>query len=324
MSNRSHITKKLNTWPFDRIYQYLEYKGEMRGVAVLTENEWNTSKTCSRCGDDTKSNRVERGLYRCSSCELVANADCNGAENMRQKTTPSPHGEVGVTAVWHSHRHTCSTARAGRFTRENRSCRRPANIPPAVREASPSSGSARLLEGAPLPLRLRRGECHFLTEQHRDGIFVRGSGYSGVVQIGPLQLTETWTYALVGGLLALPFTALDVWRSPENITLGAVVVGSVFAGYLIKRRGGNSTATGTRAALIGGIPVLWALNELLWTITTIPNPPWFQGISVVMALAFGSLILVVVAASGALAGRFGGWLAERRGRDGVVDPRGRT
>ena len=36
---------------------------------------------------------------------------------------------IGVTAVWHSHRHTCSTARAGRFRRENKPCRRPANIP---------------------------------------------------------------------------------------------------------------------------------------------------------------------------------------------------
>ena len=75
------------------LHQSLEYKGEIRGVEVLKENEWNTSKTCSRCGDGTKSNRVERGLYVCSSCELVANADCNGAENMRQKITPSPHGE---------------------------------------------------------------------------------------------------------------------------------------------------------------------------------------------------------------------------------------
>ncbi|WP_338742275.1 DUF5518 domain-containing protein [Haloplanus salilacus] len=145
-----------------------------------------------------------------------------------------------------------------------------------------------------------------------------------MVRIGPLQLSETWTYALVGGLLALPFTALEVWRSPENITLGAVVAGSVFAGYLIKRRGGNSTATGLRAALIGGIPALWALNELLWAVSSIPNPPWFQAVSVGMALAFGGLILLVVAVSGALAGRFGGWLAERRGRDGVADPRSRT
>jgi IS605 OrfB family transposase len=85
--------KKLHTWAFDRIYQYLAYKGEERGVEVLKENEWDTSKTCSACGDDTDSNRVERGLYVCSSCELVGNADCNGAENMRQKITLSPHGE---------------------------------------------------------------------------------------------------------------------------------------------------------------------------------------------------------------------------------------
>jgi len=37
--------------------------------------------------------------------------------------------------VWHSHRHTCSIQKVERFTRENRSCRRPANIPLAVREA---------------------------------------------------------------------------------------------------------------------------------------------------------------------------------------------
>ncbi len=142
-----------------------------------------------------------------------------------------------------------------------------------------------------------------------------------MVRIGPLQLIETWMYALVGGLLALPFTAVEVWQSPENITLGAVVVGSAFAGYLVKRRDGNSTATGLRAALIGGIPALWALKELFWTIKTIPNPPWFQTVSVAIALAFGGLVLVVVAVSGALAGRFGGWLAERRDSDGVANPR---
>jgi IS605 OrfB family transposase len=85
--------KKLHSWAFDRIYQYLDYKGEEHGIKVLKENEWNTSKTCSACGDQTDGNRVERGLYVCSSCDLVGNADCNGAENMRQKITPSPHGE---------------------------------------------------------------------------------------------------------------------------------------------------------------------------------------------------------------------------------------
>jgi len=31
--------KKLHSWAFDRLYQYLEYKGEMRGVEVLKERE---------------------------------------------------------------------------------------------------------------------------------------------------------------------------------------------------------------------------------------------------------------------------------------------
>ena len=82
--------KWLHTWAFDRVYQYLNYKGAEHGVEVLKENEWNTSKTCCACGDTADSNRVERGLYVCDSCGLVANADCNGAENIKQKITPNP------------------------------------------------------------------------------------------------------------------------------------------------------------------------------------------------------------------------------------------
>jgi len=90
--------KKLHPWAFDRIYQYLEYRGEIRGVEVLKETEWDTSKTCSKCGDDTKSNRKHRGLYVCQSCGLAGNADCNGAENMRQKITYDTAPEDGTSA----------------------------------------------------------------------------------------------------------------------------------------------------------------------------------------------------------------------------------
>lgn len=137
-----------------------------------------------------------------------------------------------------------------------------------------------------------------------------------MARIGPLQLTESWKYALIGGLLALPFTALEVWQSSENIVLEMFVVGSVLAGYLMKRRGGNSTVTGLRAGLIGGFPVLWTLPELIFSVANTPNPPWFQATSIAMALAFGGLVLLLLATVGALAGRFGGWLAERRGHSG--------
>lgn len=143
-----------------------------------------------------------------------------------------------------------------------------------------------------------------------------------MARIGPLQLTESWKYALIGGLLALPFTALEVWRSPENIVLEMFVVGSVLAGYLVKRRGGNSTVTGLRAALIGGFPALWILPEMLSMITNIPNPLWFQAVSIGMALAFGGLALALLAVLGALAGRFGGWVAEWRGHSGVANADG--
>ncbi|ESS10534.1 MAG: hypothetical protein A07HR60_02549, partial [uncultured archaeon A07HR60] len=42
------------------------------------------------CGTEADSTRVERGLYVCETCELVANSDLNAAENIRTTVTPSP------------------------------------------------------------------------------------------------------------------------------------------------------------------------------------------------------------------------------------------
>ncbi len=65
----------------------LTYKAEMQGIAVETVSGRNTSKTCSVCETKADSQRVERGLYVCEECGTVANADTNGAENIRQKST---------------------------------------------------------------------------------------------------------------------------------------------------------------------------------------------------------------------------------------------
>lgn len=133
-----------------------------------------------------------------------------------------------------------------------------------------------------------------------------------------LDLSETWTFALLGGLLAAPFTALEVMRSSGSITFDMVVVGGALAGYLVKRRGGNSTATGLRAGFIGGLPALWTVGEFVSFIPTVPNPLWFQAVGVVMGLFIGAVLVLIPAVVGALAGRFGGWLAERRGHDGAA------
>ena len=67
----------------------LEYKAEAEGIDVARKSERDTSKTCSVCGTNDARQRVERGLYVCADCGTVANADVNGAENIRRKVLPN-------------------------------------------------------------------------------------------------------------------------------------------------------------------------------------------------------------------------------------------
>jgi len=85
-----HGNLDLHSWAFDRFTDLLEYKAEMEGITVEEVSERDTSKSCSCCGRKHDANRVERGLYVCDECDTVANADVNGAENIRQKVSPSP------------------------------------------------------------------------------------------------------------------------------------------------------------------------------------------------------------------------------------------
>ena len=87
-----HGNKRLHNWAFDTLLQHIEYKAEERGIEVERVDEYDlaTSITCCACGVKADSNRVERGLYVCENCELVANSDLNAAENMRATVTPSP------------------------------------------------------------------------------------------------------------------------------------------------------------------------------------------------------------------------------------------
>jgi putative transposase len=83
-----HGNLDLHGWAFDRFTTMLEYKAEAVGIVVDSDiSEQNTSKSCSACGRTDDRQRVERGLYVCDECGLVANADSNGAENIRQKST---------------------------------------------------------------------------------------------------------------------------------------------------------------------------------------------------------------------------------------------
>ena len=71
--------------PLLKLVEMIEYKAALVGIDVSRVIEEYTSQTCSRCGLRRKANRVHRGLYRCSRCGLVINADVNAARNIVKK-----------------------------------------------------------------------------------------------------------------------------------------------------------------------------------------------------------------------------------------------
>lgn len=83
--------QKFHNLPYHKLIHMLTYKAEERGISVEKITEEYTSQTCSVCkpipskDHAKKSNRKYRGLYECSDCQTVINADVNGAINISKK-----------------------------------------------------------------------------------------------------------------------------------------------------------------------------------------------------------------------------------------------
>ena len=69
-------------WAFDRLYEYVEYKAEARGLFVETTNPKNTSKRCAKCGYVHDDNRPSRDTFECQKCGNQNHADYNAAKNV--------------------------------------------------------------------------------------------------------------------------------------------------------------------------------------------------------------------------------------------------
>ena len=74
---------RLSGWAFYQLRTFIEYKAMRAGVAVISVNPRNTSRTCSLCGHCEKSNRKSQDKFLCKSCGHTANADENAARNIR-------------------------------------------------------------------------------------------------------------------------------------------------------------------------------------------------------------------------------------------------
>ncbi|MHA1917209.1 MAG: RNA-guided endonuclease InsQ/TnpB family protein [Candidatus Ranarchaeia archaeon] len=74
--------------PFLKFVKQVEYKALLVGIEVIRVFEDFTSQMCSGCGVVDKSNRKHRGLYVCSKCGLMLNADVNASKNILRKGIP--------------------------------------------------------------------------------------------------------------------------------------------------------------------------------------------------------------------------------------------
>ncbi len=86
---------------FDRLYEYVEYKSEPRGIAVEQVDPENTSRRCSTCGFTHLDNR-DGEEFECLKCGYENHADYNAAKNIglrylrRNQTGDGGGAPVGV------------------------------------------------------------------------------------------------------------------------------------------------------------------------------------------------------------------------------------
>ncbi len=82
-SRGKRMNRIVANMPYFRLSNYISYKASWAGVPVYRVKEAWTSKTCHICGQIGE--RLSQGLFRCPSCNLVYNADLNGAMNIAKR-----------------------------------------------------------------------------------------------------------------------------------------------------------------------------------------------------------------------------------------------
>jgi putative transposase len=80
---------KQHNWSFRQLREFLSYKAQRAGIALLFVDPRNTSRTCSRCGYVEKRNRRSQAEFSCLRCGFEAHADHNAARNLATRAAVS-------------------------------------------------------------------------------------------------------------------------------------------------------------------------------------------------------------------------------------------
>jgi putative transposase len=91
--------RKLHEWAFRRLYDYVSYKGEARGLSVEQVTPQYTSQRCSTCGFTHEDNRSSQESFYCQDCGYENHADYNAAKNIGLKLLRTQTGGEGGAPV---------------------------------------------------------------------------------------------------------------------------------------------------------------------------------------------------------------------------------
>jgi IS605 OrfB family transposase len=76
--------QRLHAWSFSKVSKMIAYKASLHGMTVVEVCEAYTSQRCHQCGEVSKANRRQRGLYECA-CGWRVQADVNAAANVYER-----------------------------------------------------------------------------------------------------------------------------------------------------------------------------------------------------------------------------------------------
>ena len=130
---------------------------------------------------------------------------------------------------------------------------------------------------------------------------------------GAPRLTDTWRYALIGGLGSIPLTLGLYWLSGmgNELSLNMVLVGGLVAGFLAKREDVDIGSVGLRAGVIGVLPGLWLLFDTAMAAVGVAEPIQLQAIAIVLMVGVSVVILLVGGIAGIIGAKIGAWLATK-------------
>jgi putative transposase len=85
MTVRKRQRNKQHNWSFRQLREFLIYKAQRAGIALVFVDPRNTSRTCSRCGYVDKRNRRSQAEFSCLRCGFTCHADLNAARNLADR-----------------------------------------------------------------------------------------------------------------------------------------------------------------------------------------------------------------------------------------------